>query len=238
MPGSTPVAAPRLAPPLASSRPRLAKTWVWRLQSFLANFLPLLLMAALASGTWWLLKNTPSPGGVDALPPPRHEPDYQMMNFDLQRVGPDGLMRVRIEGRELRHYPDTDTLEIDGISLRSFGSDGGLTLATANRAISNSDGSEVQLLGGVHVQRFDPVSADKSASGPKLEVRGEFLQAFANTEILRSHLPVQLNYAGAEIKAQSFEFEYLTSRLSFGGRTQARFEAADSSKAGKKAKTP
>ncbi|MCV2353770.1 LPS export ABC transporter periplasmic protein LptC [Paucibacter sp. B2R-40] len=229
--------SPRLAPPLASSRPRLAKTWLWRLQSFLASFLPLLLMALLASGTWWLLKNTPSPDGVDVLPPPRHEADYEMKNFDLQRIAADGLMRVRIEGRVLRHYPDTDTLEIDGISLRSFGADGGLTLATANRAISNSDGSEVQLLGGVHVQRFDPVPAGKPAGGPKLEVRGEFLQAFANAEILRSHLPVQLNYAGAELKAQSFEFEYLTSRLSFGGRTQARFDAAASNQASRKAKT-
>jgi lipopolysaccharide export system protein LptC len=226
----------RLAPPPAPTRPRLAKTWLWRLQSFLANFLPLLLMGLLATGTWWLVKNTPVQDGVDVLPPPRHEPDYQMQNFDLQRVGADGLMRVRIEGREMRHYPDTDTLEIDGISLRSFGSDGGMTVATANRGISNSDGSEVQLLGGVHVRRFDPIPTGQPSAGPKLEVRGEFLQAFANTEILRSHLPVQLNYAGAELKAQSFEFEYLTSRLSFGGRTQARFDAADSAKASRKAK--
>jgi lipopolysaccharide export system protein LptC len=231
------VTGPRLAPPLASSRPRLAKPWLWRVQTLLANFLPLLLMALLASGSWWLVKNTPTPGEVDELAPPRHEPDYQMTNFDLQRVGADGLLRVRIEGRELRHYPDTDTLEIDGIRLRSFGSDGGLTLATANRAISNSDGSEVQLLGGVHVQRFDPVPTGQSAAAvPKLEVRGEFLQAFANTEILRSHLPVQLNYAGGALNAQSFEFKYLTSSLSFGGRTQAHFDAAPAKSAGKKAK--
>ncbi|MCV2370661.1 LPS export ABC transporter periplasmic protein LptC [Roseateles oligotrophus] len=228
--------AARLAPPPAPVRPRLAKSWLWRLQSLLANYLPLLLMAFLASGTWWLVKNTPTPDGVDILPPPRHEPDYQMKNFDLQRVGADGLMRVRIEGLELRHYPDTDTLEIDGISLRTFGSDGGVTLAKANRAISNSDGSELQLLGAVHVQRFDQVPPGQPAGAPKLEVRGEFLHAFVNTETLRSHLPVQLNYAGAELKAQSFEFNYLTSRLSFGGNTQARFEAPASTQRSKKAK--
>ena len=225
--------ATRLAPPLASIRPRLAKSWIWRLQTLLANYLPLLMMALLAAGTWWLVKNTPGPDGVDSMPPPRHEPDYQMKDFDLQRVGADGLLRVRIEGRELRHYPDTDTLEIDGVSLHSFGADGGVTIAKANRAISNSDGSEVQFLGAVHVQRFDPTPVDQPRGQPKLEVRGEFLHAFINTEILRSHLPVQLNYAGAELKAQSFSFEYLTGRLNFVGRTQARFEAAT-----KKAKNP
>jgi hypothetical protein len=45
---------------------------------------------------------------------------------------------------------------------------------------------------------------------------------------------VQLNYGGAELHAQSFEFEYLTSRLSFGGRSQARFDAPVSQR-GKKA---
>ena len=231
-------ATARLAPPLAATRPRTARSWLWPLQTLLANYLPLLLMALLAIGSWWLLKNTPKQEGVDVLAPAKHEPDYQMQNFELQRIGADGLLRVRIEGRALRHYPDTDTLEIDGISLRSYGADGGLLLATANRAISNSDGSEVQLLGGVHVQRFDPAvkgptkgPAKSTANGaPKLEVRGEFLHAFTNTEILRSHLPVQINYAGGELKAQSFEYQYLTSRLSFGGRTQARFTAATDKK--------
>ncbi len=227
--------SPRLAPALPPSRPRLAKPWLWRTQAFLGNFLPLLLMALLASGTWWLVKNTPMPDGVDELAPPRHEPDYQMKNFDLRRVGVDGLVRVHLEGRELRHYPDTDTLEIDGITLRSFATDGSLTLATANRAISNSDGSEVQLLGGVHVRRFDAAATGQPRSGPKLEIRGEFLQAFANTETLRSHLPVRINYGGAELKAQSFEFEYLTSRLSFGGRTQAHLDAKAPNQVGKKA---
>lgn len=226
---------PRLAPPLAATRPRLNRNWLWRLQSLLANYLPLLVMALLAGGTWWLVKNTPTPDGVDVLPPARHEPDYQMKNFDLQRVGADGLMRVRIEGRELRHYPDTDTLEIDGISLRTYGADGGLTIATANRAISNGDASEVQLLGGVHVQRFDSTPGDQPRGAPRLEVRGEFLHAFVATEILRSHLPVHLNYGGAELHAQSFEFEYLTSNLRFGGRSQAHFDGPLPQR-GKKAK--
>ncbi len=230
----------RLAPPLARTRPILVKSWLWRLQTLLANYLPLLVMALLASATWWLMKSTPSSEGVDVLAPPRHEPDYQMKNFNLQRVGADGLLRVNIEGAELRHYPDTDTLEIDAISLRTYSADGSLTVAKANRAISNSDGSEVQLLGAVHVKRFDRV-ADGQLQGqalgaPKLEMRGEFLHAFVNTEILRSHLPVQLNYAGAELKAQSFEYEYLTSQLRFDGRTHARFDAASSRQSSKKAK--
>lgn len=211
-----------LAPPSARGR-RSIQPLIWRVQALLTTYLPLLLMALLAGGSWWLVKNTPLADGPTEAVPLRHEPDYRMQNFELRRVGTDGKLRVRIEGGEMRHYPDTDTLEIDGIRLRAYGSDGSLTLATARRAISNSDASEVQLLGEVKVQRFDVDAQGEPLSTAKLEVRGEFLQAFVATEQLRSHLPVQLFYAGGEVQAQSFNYDNLQGALSFGGRTSARF---------------
>lgn len=220
-----------LAPPLPASGGRPVQPWVWRLQSALFAYLPLLCMALLAAGTWWLVKNAPKPEGEAVQRVLRHEPDYHMSGFDLQRIGSDGQMRAYIAGRELRHYPDTDTLEIDGIRLRSYGSDGGLIVATANRAISNGDASEIQLLGDVHVQRYEAnASGDGLQARPKLEVRGDFLQAFSNTEILRSHLPVRLNHAGGEMQVQNFEFNRLTAQLSFSGRSQARFDPPPATK--------
>ena len=71
-------------------------------------------MALLALGTWWLVRNTPRARRAARRPaPPRHEPDYSMRGFTVQRFAPDGALRVQIEGDALRHYPDTDTLEID-----------------------------------------------------------------------------------------------------------------------------
>jgi len=211
-----------LAPPSARGRRRI-QPLVWRIQALLSAYLPLLLMAVLASGTWWLVKNTPLADGPTEAVPPRHEPDYRMQNFELQRVGPDGKLRVRIEGGELRHYPDTDTLEIDGVRLRAFSSDGSLTLATARRAIANSDASDVQLLGEVKVQRFDVDAQGEPLAQPRLELRGEFLQALLAGEKLRSHLPVQLFYGGGEVQAQSLEYDNLKGQLNFAGRSTGRF---------------
>ncbi|MFY7867138.1 LPS export ABC transporter periplasmic protein LptC [Roseateles sp.] len=220
-----------LAPPPAAPGARPAQPWLWRLQSMLFAYLPLLCMALLAGGTWWLVKNAPRAGAASEARAPRHEPDYQMTQFDLQRIASDGQVRAHIAGRELRHYPDTDTMEIDGIHLRSYGSDGALTVATANRAISNGDASEIQLLGAVHVQRYEATPPGQAmAMRPKLEVRGEFLHAFVNAEVLRSHLPVQVRHAGGEIQVQNFEFNRLTAQLGFSGRSTARFEPAPSSK--------
>ena len=230
------------ATPLAPSRaaaPSAPLPWIWRAQALLSGYLPLLLMAFLASGTWWVVKNTPTADGPTEAQPLRHAPDYQMQGFELERVGANGLLRVRIEGTQMRHYPDTDTVEIDGIRMRALGDDGSVTLATARSAVSNGDGSEVQLIGGVQLQRFQAETAGKNKGEPRatpqLQVSGEFLLALVNQEQMRSHLPVQISYAGGEVHAQSFEYDHLHGQLSFNARTTARFDSpATKAKANKK----
>lgn len=220
-----------LAPPQAPVRRHLAQSWLWRLQALASAYLPLLLMAFLAAGTWWLVKNTPLMDGPTEPVPPRHVPDYRMQGFELQRFDAAGALRFRVEGSEMRHYPDTDTLEIDGVRLRAFGLDGALTLATARRAIGNGDGSEMQLLGDVAVQRFEALREGGLAATPALVIRGEFLHALLDSQTLRSHLPALLHYAGGEVNAASFEYDHPSGRLSFEGRSSARFEAQPAHKA-------
>lgn len=207
---------------LPAPAPRLhkARPWLWRLQSLVSNYLPLLLMALLASGTWWLVKNTPLLDAPGELAPPRHIPDYRMANFEIQRIGADGRLQVLIAGAELRHYPDNDTIEIDGVRVRAIAPDGSLAIAEAKRALSNGDGSDMQLIGDVHLRRLPPGSGDNAPA--QLEMRGEFLQALSNSEILRSHLPVTIRQGGSTLNAQNFEYRHLTGQVTFTGRAQGQ----------------
>lgn len=207
-PATLPAPTPRRRPP---------QPWTWRAQSLLSNYLPLLLMALLASGTWWLVKNTPLLGDASEPAPPRHVPDYRMDKFEIQRIGTDGRLNVQIAGAELRHYPDTDTVEIDQARVRAVAPDGTLAIAEAKRAISNGDGSDLQLLGEVRLRRL---AAGAGESAPALmEVRGEFLQALSNSEVLRSHLPVTIRQGGTTLNTQNFEYRHLTGLLTFSGKT-------------------
>jgi lipopolysaccharide export system protein LptC len=225
--------AAMLAPPQAPAKRRRPVPLLWRLQSLVSAYLPLFLMLALAGGTAWLVKNTPLADGLLEAPPPRHEPDYQMQGFSMERIGANGQLRGRVEGSEMRHFPDTDTLEIDSVKVRAIGLDGSLTLATAHRGISNSDGSDMQLFGDVLVQRFMVDAEGVPAATPQLIVRGEFLQALANTEQLRSHLPVTITYGGAELRTENFTYDHLHAKLNFSGHTNGRFELAPNGKARK-----
>ncbi|PTT92435.1 LPS export ABC transporter periplasmic protein LptC [Pelomonas sp. HMWF004] len=212
----TPVVLPA---PAAPRRPRV-KPWLWQLQSLVSNYLPLLLMALLAGGTWWLVKNTPLLGEPSPQAAPRHVPDYVMSNFEIQRIGADGRLKVQITGSALRHYPDTDTVEIDQARVRAIAPDGSLAIAEAKRALSNGDGSDMQLLGDVHLRRLPPGSGENATA--QLDMRGEFLQVLANSEILRSHLPVTIRQGGATLQAQNFEYRHLSGQVSFTGKAQGQ----------------
>jgi lipopolysaccharide export system protein LptC len=204
---------------LLAARPA-ALPWGVRLVELVSAYLPLLLMGLLALGTWWLVKNSPTfdTEGVDK--PVRHEPDYTMARFSVERFTQDGRLRLRIEGDEMRHYPDDDTVEVDNPRIRSYAPDGRAVVATARRAISNGDGSEVQLLGGAQVVR------EAGAGQAAIEFRGEFLHAFFATGELRSHLPVTLRRGGTELRADTLDYRHRDQRVQLKGRVRATFPPA------------
>ena len=172
-----------------------AKKSVWR--SFLrlwdrtAIYMPLLLMGALALGTYWLVRNTPIFSAQQAAREVRHEVDYFMHKFTIKTFDERGKLKSELYGTEARHFADTDILEVDQARVRSINVEGLVTTATANRAYANGDGSEVQLTGNAQVVR----EASRDAGGkesPRLEFRGEFLHVFLNDERVKSHKPVTL----------------------------------------------
>jgi len=177
-----------------------------RMRELLGAYLPLLLMALLALGTWWLVKNTPHPVVAGDSAPLRQDPDYEMRDFAITRFAADGHATVRIEGTLLRHFPDTDRIEIESARMQAHTPDGRITRAFAERALSNGDGSEWQLSGGARVVAQLP-------SGAPLEVDSEFLHVFVASERIRSHLPVTVRQGGDEIRAGGIEADNLAQQL-------------------------
>ncbi len=182
-------------------------------------YLPIILMGFMALGTYWLARNTPSlaPGEVQRAA--THEPDYFMRGFSVKTFDPAGRLKSEVFGTEARHYPDTDTLEIDQPRIRSFNARGELTVATAKRALSNGDASEVQLTGDAVVIR-EATTASDGQTRPRLEFRGEFLHVFVDTERIKSHLPVQLIRGETRFLANSLEFNNIDQVLELRGRVQ------------------
>ena len=110
------------SPRRAGRRAGRRAPWPLRLRERVSAYLPLLLMALLALGHLVAGAEHAERRRRAAEAPLRHEPDYTMRGFIVQRFAPRRrACSAQIEGDELRHYPDTDTLEIDQPRIRAIG---------------------------------------------------------------------------------------------------------------------
>lgn len=185
----------------------------------LSLYLPVILMGLLALGTYWLVRSTPllmAPAQEAAV---RHEPDYFMRKFSVRTFDDAGRLTSEVLGLDARHFPDTDTLEIDLVRIRSFDEEGRLTTATAKRAVTNSNATEVQLFGDARIVR-EPVANHAGQLQPRMEFRGEFLHAFMETERVKSHLPVELTRGSDRFTADSMDFDNRDRVMQLQGRVK------------------
>lgn len=195
----------------------------WRMSSRvwdrMSIYIPLLMMGALALGTYWLVQNTPIFGAPEPVSEVNHEVDYFMRGFTVKTFDEDGKLKSEISGSEARHFPDTDILEIDQVHIRSIDAAGQLSTATAKRAYANSDGSEVQLVGDALVVR-EPGQNAAGLVTPRMEFRGEFLHAYLNEERVKSHKPVVLTRGADQFSGDTFTYDNFDKVVNLQGRVR------------------
>ena len=98
-----------------------------------------------------------------------------------------------------------------------------LTTARAVRGLTNADGSEVQLFGHAVIVREPFVSG--GLVQPEQELRSEFLHLFADTEAIRTHLPVVLlRDTHDRFAADSMDYDNLARVIHLKGRVHGEIQ--------------
>jgi len=185
----------------------------------LTIYLPIILTAVLALGTYWLVRNAPEMLAPRPQEAPTHEPDYFMRGFVLKSFLPDGALRSELAGKEGRHYPDNDTFEVDVLRMQTLSKAGLLMHASADRGLSNADATEVQLFGNAVVVRDAGTSKDGKPTA-RLEFRGDFLHAFLDVERVQSNKPVTLIRGNDRFTADSMDYDNATGVANLQGRVR------------------
>ncbi len=169
-------------------------------------YFPVLLMGLLALATYWLVRSTPRLEQHTPMATAQHQPDYFMHKFSVKTFDASGKLKSEVTGRDARHFPDTDTLEIEQVQIRSFNENGDLTTATARQALANHDATEIQLIGQATIER--KATRDKSGKEQAaLTFKSEFLHAFMKTERVKSHKPVELTRGQDRFTANSLDYD-------------------------------
>ncbi len=202
-----------------SMRSRLER-FTYAASNQLSIYLPPILMALLALLTYWMVRLTPPVLPPEVQRPLRHSADYFMRDFAVKSYDAQGLLKSEIKGSMANHFEDTDVLEITQPRIRSFDAAGRLVTASADRALSNGDGSEVQLIGNAVVLR-EAMAGEAGHMLPRVEYRGEFLHVLQNMQRLRSHKPVRITSGADQFSADQLEFDNLGQVAELTGHVRA-----------------
>ncbi|MDP4301130.1 LPS export ABC transporter periplasmic protein LptC [Leptothrix discophora] len=211
-----PLPLPLPLPPLtAATAPERQLPWTVRLRHKLPQYLPVLLLGAIAAATGWLVRQTPSGDEAPSVAIAASEPDYEMRGFSVQHYTRTGPAQGVIEGDRVRHFPATDQLVIDGARVRWTDAAGHLVRAAAPRAVAEGDGSRVRLEGGARVER-EPVEGEP---GP-LVFTSEVMVFDTRAGRIRSDLPVRLSLGESRFDASTLDYDHTSRVVVLDGRVR------------------
>ena len=179
--------------------------------------LPLLMVAVLALGSYWMVRSAP---GVDTgeLPrPPDDTPDYLIEGFTVQKFDSSGRLTALLKGASAQRLPDAPWIEIQKFTFLSTDAQGRVKRASADQGLSSQDNNEFQLSGHALMVR----EAHPAGDYPRLEIRGDFLHVWTEPEKVESDKPVQLVHGKHRIRADSLQYDGTTRTLQMDGRVQA-----------------
>lgn len=185
----------------------------------LSAWLPVLLMATFALGTWWLVRSAPRMAAPSVERLQSNQPDYFMREFSVRTFTPQGKLKSELKGTEGRHHPADDTLEVLQPRMRAYDDEGHPTDAVSRRAVATADVSEVKLYGDARVVR-DAITTPGGKVTPRMEFRGEFLHAFIDEDRVSSDQPVELIRGPDVFTGDVFDYDDRSGVANLKGRVR------------------
>ena len=189
-----------------------------RLLDRLARYLPAVLMALFALGSWWLVRSLPSFFAEPKTKQVRHEPDYFLERFSVKSFDSSGRLTRELSGDRAQHFPDTDILDISQVLMRGHNQDGKRVNASANRALAKGDGSQVTFIG--NVQLTQAASMDGAKPRDATEMRSQEITAFVKEERLVSNVPIEIRRGQDVFTAEHMQMNSKTGEYELTGKVR------------------
>lgn len=215
--------------------------WLARAQSAA----PLVLAGVLAGFTWWLVVSSPDVGSGTRPPEPdRGTPDYVLDHARLARFDAKGRLEAVIDGDRMRHYPATQTVQIDAMQLALRHPDGRQVLAQAREGEWSEGKGLASLVGQADVQLADAAavlparaaaamgeggraSGGRESLGPGVtQILGERLDIDTRARVLTSQQPVTVLREGSAVRAQTLRHDEPQGLTDLGGRVHGSLVSA------------
>ena len=180
----------------------------------LSVYLPLIVMALLALGSWWLVRSVPGLLQPDAKPVVRQDPDYSLSRFSVKSFNASGRMTREVGGEKAQHFPANKTLVISQIRVTAESDNGARMDARATQGRVTDDGKTITLTGQANAIRY------ANGNSPKIELQGERFVALPDEDRLLSSAPVRIVRGHDVFTSASMDFNGKTGTYVLDGRVR------------------
>jgi lipopolysaccharide export system protein LptC len=180
---------------------------------------PLLLIAMLASLTFWLDRvMQPQPAQLERTL--RHAPDYIVQKISGVTMDSTGNVKHKLDAQRMVHFPDDNTTHLVEPKFVSYTQARAPITVTAREATVSSNGENIYFTNDVRVVR----AADASQSELVLETN--YLHVIPDDYVAKTDQPVTIRNATAVVTASGLELNSETRTLQLYGRVKGVFNEA------------
>lgn len=189
--------------------------WLRQALDRLALYLPLLVMALLALGSWSLVRQLPGLPQTASSHAVREDPDYSLGRFSVKVMNASGRLQQLITGDAARHFPHTDELHIDEVRVQAVGDSDAHFHVRARQGMATGDNQLITLVGNaVAVRQAD-------AKAPQTELRGSKFLVKSREDRLLSSEPVEILRGQDRFTALTLDFNSRTGEYALQGQVRA-----------------
>ena len=162
-----------------------------------ATLMPLILVGLLTALTYWLYRTTESAEQAQKAAA-RHDPDFIVENFSVQRFDETGVMVNSVAADKMTHYPDDSSSDLINPEMHFYLSATPSKLTALGGRLIN-DGKEVHLQGDVRL--FRP-----AGTAPAVLIRSETLTVFPDTDYAITKSPVVITQNRSIVHGSGLEY--------------------------------
>jgi lipopolysaccharide export system protein LptC len=166
---------------------------------------PLALLVGLAGLSFWLERAVQEHETETRVE--QNDPDFIVENFTAMKMDKDGKPASTLKARRMKHYPETETSELEKPFLVQLRDSGPPVNISADRGLIAGSGDEVRLYGNVVVSR------QATEERPELRLETRYLQVFPEQDLARTteHVVItqgrtRLTGVGMEVNSKTEEF--------------------------------
>lgn len=181
----------------------------------------LMLLALLTALTFWIDK-VAEPPAAKRDGSNRHDPDYIVNNFSTLRTNGFGNPRYKLEGAEMRHFPDDDSTELTKPRFSLYSLKKPTTEIIADRGQVSANGENVYFMDNVKVVR---AGTQRKA---ELTVVTDYLHIIPDQDLAQTNRPVTILQAPHTVlRANAMQFYKKQSILNLQGHVKVHYVRPD-----------